>query len=556
MNMMLRQCATIVIGIAALDLTCLLVGASAAAAEPETGTSETPTVRVAQGALTGAKASGIYHFKGVPYAAPPVGALRWRAPQPPEPWEGVRDARAYGPACPLDTSWRTAPGTPMSAYAEVMLPEDFGPTSEDCLQLNVWTTSLDEDSKLPVMVWIHGGGHYSGTSHIPMYDGTNLAKRGVVLVSIKYRLGRLGFFAHPALISEASRLGEPTGNYGIMDQIAALEWVKANIAAFGGNPERVTIFGESGGGRSVNWLMTSPLSEGLFEGAISQSGRALQPLRHITEKRMGLEPMSRIDERVIARLGVEPTVEAMRALPTEEMVPDFRELLRDGFGPFIDGTVIPDDPGLVFAAGGQHDVPFIIGSNGFEGNLLQGRLSPEQLLAAAKATLGEAYAEADKLYGFSSRSQTWSVIDFIQDSVHLNSSRFLAAGMSGVEASVWLYHFNYVPKFKREDQPRGALHGDELIYVFDNLDASRRADEYSDDDHRIAEIMSDYWVSFARDGDPNVPRLPYWPPYTAEKDELLYFDNEVKAIADFRKSYVDFNERLYRRTMGLPPMAD
>jgi para-nitrobenzyl esterase len=430
-----------------------------------------------------------------------------------------------------------------------------GPTSEDCLQLNVWTTSLDEDSKLPVMVWIHGGGHYSGTSHLPVYDGTNLAKRGVVLVSIKYRIGRLGFFAHPALISEAGRLGEPTGNYGIMDQIAALEWVKANIAAFGGNPERVTIFGESGGGRSVNWLMTSPLSEGLFAGAISQSGRALQPLRHITEERMGLEPMSRIDERVIARLGVEPTVEAMRALPTEEFVPDFRELLRDGFGPFIDGTVIPDDPGLIFAAGEQHDAPFIIGSNSFEANLSLGRFSADELLTAAKAGLGGSYEEADDLYGFSRDPDVWPVIDFIQDSVHLNSSRFLARGMRNVESSGWLYNFDYVPKSKRDDQPRGALHGDELMYVFDNLGRSRRADRYDEEDHRIAGIMSDYWVSFAKDGDPNAPHLPHWPAHDAAKDELLHVGSEVKAVADFRKPYIDFNERLYRRMMGLSPMS-
>jgi para-nitrobenzyl esterase len=344
-----------------------------------------------------------------------------------------------------------------------------------------------------------------------------------------------------------------------MDQIAALAWVRANVTAFGGNPDRVTIFGESGGGRSVNWLMTSPLSEGLIDGAISQSGRALQPLRHITEERMGLEPMSRIDERVIARLGVEPTVESMRALPTDRIVVPYLEMERDGFGPFIDGEVIPGDPGLIFAAGRQHDVPFIIGSNSFEANMSVARLRPEELLDAAKAALGSSNEEADELYAFSSQPENpieWPVIDFIQDFVHLNSSRFLAKGMSNVEASGWLYHFEYLAGFRRPDQPRGAHHGAEMKYVFDNLHHATDAGRYDQAAQRTADIVSDLWVSFAEDGDPNAPHLPRWPVYDPEKDELLHIGDEVKAIADFRKPFLDFNERIYRNLMGLPPMAD
>jgi para-nitrobenzyl esterase len=550
-----RAWALVAAGLAAL-VQAGVFGAAGASLSAADDTPRPATVRVAEGVLRGGEKDGIFSFKGIPFARPPVGGLRWRPPRPPEPWQGVRDAVAFGPACPQDASWRTEPGSPMAVYNEVMLPSDIGPTSEDCLQLNVWTSSLDEDAGLPVMVWIHGGGHYSQTSHIPMYDGSNLARKGVVLVSIKYRLGRLGFFAHPALIEEAARRGEPTGNFGIMDQIAALEWVKANIAAFGGNPNRVTIFGESGGGRSVNWLMTSLLSAGLFEGAISQSGRALQPLRHITEERMGLEPMSKIDERVMARLGVEPTVEAMRGIPVEELVGDFRGLLRDGFGPFIDGTVIPDDPGLVFAAGRQHDVPFIIGSNSFEANISAARSSAAELLGSVRVALGASFKEADELYGFSRDPDPGPVIDFIQDNVHLNSSRFLARGMSTVEASGWLYNFDYVPAWKRQAQPRGALHGDELIYVFDNIGRSRRADQYDEQDRRIAEIMSGYWVSFATTGDPNAAHLPRWPPHDATGDTMLHVGREVQAVAGFRRPYVDLNERLYRRAMGLPPMPE
>jgi acetyl esterase/lipase len=322
---------------AALAVPCL-------AADPSA-----PTVRIAAGMLAGASADGVQRFLGIPYAAPPVGALRWQPPLPPASWSGVRQASAFGPACPQPE---------IRAFGNIP-----GPQSEDCLYLNVWApASAATDRLRPVMVWLYGGAHRIGAASLPYYDGTSLARRGVVLVSFNYRLGYLGYFAHPALGTDGG------GNFGLLDEIAALKWVQANIAAFGGDPKNVTIFGESAGGADVLYLMTSPAVHGLFLRAIVESGGGwYAPLSRkamIRKVRADLRKAGipdDIDARALRKLGAQKLIEAQQGDRSF------------GFGPFLDGRTVDEAPYVVFAKGQEAAVPLIVGSNGWEANLLKFR---------------------------------------------------------------------------------------------------------------------------------------------------------------------------------------
>jgi para-nitrobenzyl esterase len=494
-----------------------------------------PIVKTESGAVSGRSAADVEIFKGIPFAAAPTGALRWRPPQPVPAWTETRDAGEFGAPCVQPTF----PGV-----------NDELPTgSEDCLTLNVWKPA-GAVRGLPVMVWIHGGGHAIGSGSEKYYEGSALARRGVIVVTINYRVGRMGFFAHPALLKEAAARGEPAGNYGMMDQLAALQWVQRNIAAFGGNPKVVTIFGESGGGRSVNWLMTMPLGKGLFARAISQSGRALEPLRGMTETRFGMPPMTDIDTKVVQRLGLGETMDDLRAVPATRFTPPYQQLMAEGFGPFVDGQVLTGDPATLFAEGKQHDVPFMIGVNSWEANMFLGS-NPK--LDDFLDKFGPQRAEAAKLYGAGTRPDRSVLTDMFQDSVYNATVRVLASRMASVSSPAYAYQFGHVPAFKRADVP-GAAHGAEIPYVFDTFYLARNRDKYTDEDKRVAQLIGDYWVAFAKTGDPNGTGRLRWPRYRSGRDAVMMFDQTASVVEGPRRAFVDFQERRVNRLFGLKPI--
>ena len=442
-----------------------------------------PRATVETGAVLGVQEAGVAVFKGIPYAAPPVGPLRWKATQRAAPWTGVRDASAYGAACPQD-------GAHTEAWAKV------GRQSEDCLFLNIWKPTAAKHA--PVMVFLHGGGFTYGSAGVPLYDGANLARRGVVLVSMNYRLGRLGFFAHPALTAEdpAGRLG----NYGVMDQAEALRWVQRNITAFGGDPKNVTVFGESAGAGTVQILMGSSEGEGLFAKAVSESGSggtALQPLT----------AAEALGERWSKSLGMtHPSPADLRAIPVEKT-----------FGrafPFIDGKVVRQSPGVPFRAGTEAKTPLIIGSNSDEASLV-GSSSP-----IARMALGPAYAgfvdEYRKRPGVPADA---AERDLLEDVASVQESLFLADMHAKSGAPTFAYYFDQVFP---EDRGKGVgtEHGGELEYLFGN-----KADEHSwdADDRRVSTLMGDYWVRFAKTGNPNGPNAPQWKPVHGHPTDYMAF---------------------------------
>jgi para-nitrobenzyl esterase len=479
-------------------------------------------------------------FKGIPYAAPPVGALRWKPPQPVIPWEGIRPAHDFSAVCP-QPGGRTR-----------LTQTNFDKINEDCLYLNIWTPARDAKAGLPVMVWIHGGGNISGASSLPYYDGTALARQGVILVSINYRLGPLGFFAHP-LLSKESPQGV-SGNYGLLDQIAALKWVQKNISTFGGDPGRVTIFGESAGGLNVCCLMASPLAKGLFHRAIAQSGHAFGRTRHLKEPWYKLEPMEKQGERIAAALGVQDATDplaALRALSPEKILEISKPSIGIGgeggnrFGPVTDGWVIPDDINTLFEKGLQNDVPLIVGSNASEGTIFMLNTpikTVNQLQAAARALYGKYAEEVLSLYPAKDDSEVRRVLsDVTGDFGFVAGARLFARSMQSVKSRAYLYHFTKKPKGSL-GETMGAFHGSEIPYVFNHLekgisppDAERQA---------LAKMMSGYWVQFAKTGDPNHPGAPLWPVYATQSDQHLEFGDIIQVGKGLRKTACDLAEKI------------
>jgi para-nitrobenzyl esterase len=418
--------------------------------------------------------------------------------------------------------------------------------SEDCLYLNVWTPAdYRPGEKLPVMVWIHGGAFIQGAGSSPVYDGTHFAERGVVLVSVNYRLGRLGFFAHPAL--EAEHPGEPTGNYGLMDNIAALKWVKANIAAFGGDPANVTIFGESAGGILVNFLMASPEAKGLFAKAISESGfgrSAGVPIR-------GNAPRTaeKIATTYAASVGVSGTgvdaARALRALSAQQLSSPVSGLGDPGIpSPIIDGKVMVEGPAAAFAAGHEAKVPYIAGGNSFEASLFpQTRDNPEATLAR----LGAARAKVMAAYGGDAASVAQ---DLTTETTVIEPDRHLARLHTKNGQKAWNYYFSYVPAAQR-GQVHGLNHGGEIIYVFDNLRdqpttvGARTIPAATPEDHKIATAAISYWVAFAKTGDPDSAGGPAWPAYAPQTESVLEFGvGGPQARPQFHKATLDIVEQI------------
>ncbi|MBP7705064.1 MAG: carboxylesterase family protein [Caulobacter sp.] len=490
-------------------LACL-VFASAACAQPAPSTVP-PTAgapvraQVETGALSGRQADGVSIFKGIPYAAPPVGDLRWRAPARAASWQGVREADRFGFDCV-----QNKPGWDATQSRE--------PQSEDCLTLNIWAPQ--GAAKAPVMVWIHGGGYVMGSGSQPIFDGSKLARRGVIVVTFNYRLGRFGFFAHPALTAEAK--GGPVGNYGYMDQVAALEWVKRNAAAFGGDPANVTIFGESAGGGSVNQLMLMPQARGLFGKAIAQSGGGRDVLALLNADKPTKPSAESIGAAFARKAGVATDdAAALRALPAKTVLGGIDLLNMEEAtysGPFIDGQFVTGGAAEGFAAGKQAKVPYLVGANSDELGVIPA-LFRGGMVSKALKQLGGDTAAIEAAYGGKSAMND----SFLSDMTFVEPARHLAGLQAAAGAPTWLYSFGYVPEAKRKSQ-KGAPHASDLAFVFGNLSAldvkTTAADEAA------ATLIGDYWVAFARAGDPNGAGRAAWPAYRRDADELLSFTND------------------------------
>ena len=492
-----------------------------------------PVVTVDTGTLRGGSSGGIDIFKAVPFAAPPVGELRWRAPRPAQGWDGVRDARAVGPRCPQVNSFSTfAPG----------------PMSEDCLYLNLWVPH--GGTGLPVMVWIHGGGYSAGSGTMKLYDGKALAKRGVILVTINYRLGRLGFFAHPALKADhdAHYRDEPMGLYGILDQIAALQWVKRNIAAFGGDPGNVTIFGESAGGGSVTQLMVSPLAKGLFARAISQSGATGTSLDTFMEASLPNRPSAMLfGQAFVKSEGLPDAIDAkaLRALPVATLLKP--RLLPEQSAIFVDGVVVPDSVAKMFAEGRQHPVPFLLGANSNEGSTVMP--GPNGMAQIAPDVTRE---QLEALYGKQSEvgyAQRW-----YGDSRFVAAARYLAGNMAraggGAGAPAYLYYFSYRTQAQR-DYYTGVRHADDLPYVFQGLREFETGAGPAD--YRVSSILGSLWTNFAKTGDPNGAGLPRWDAYRAAEDNWFEIgENALAMKPGILAARLDWHIARFKRMAGIP----
>ncbi len=473
-------------GLAALCGSLSLVSAAQAADRAA------DQVTIDAGALQGVTADGITSFKGVPYARPPVGLWRWRPPQRPEAWAGVRDADKYGSIC----------------MQKVMKDNGVGlqPASEDCLTLNVFKPNGETGAKLPVMVWIHGGGLINGSGTAELYDGSKLAEQGVVVVTLNYRLGRFGFFAHPALTAETPKTY--LANYGLMDQIAALQWVQRNIGAFGGDARNVTLFGESAGGISVNRLMMIREAQGLFQKAIVESGAG-------REHGMTLGEAEADGTAVAAKLGVNANdPAALRAIPADAIVAAGDLNLFKGEAPILDGKLLSEDAMDAFGRGRTSRIPYLIGSNSME--------LPAAFAGGFKDALKltpEAKAAAVQAYG----SQETYDAHITTDAVFGEPARALARDHAISGHPTWLYRFSVVSAGAPKVLQGGAVHASDRQYVFQTLAQSPWPTDARD--VALAKTISAYLVAFAKTGDPNGEGRPHWPAYNSQ-DQLLNFTND------------------------------
>ncbi len=495
-------------------------------------------VRVEGGLISGTTSDGVRSYKGIPFAAPPTGDLRWKAPQPVVGWEGVRECNAFGPECPQ------APYPQASLYYSPPQKQ-----SEDCLYLNVWTAA-GAGEKRPVMVWIHGGALTRGSGANSVYDGAALAKKGVVLVTINYRLGPFGYLAHPELTAESP--DHSSGNYGMLDQIAALKWVQKNISAFGGDPRRVTIFGESAGSWSVNALIASPLAKGLFHRAMGESGAWFGPMIHLKEDRDKIPSAEKIGVAFGKALGAD-SLKAMREISAEKIVEAFNndaEGKKFRTSPNVDGWVLPDEIRNIFAQGKQNRVPVIVGSNANEMTSLTFPASiprtMEEYGKRVQSQYGEASREFDVFYPVKSEADIAAAyLNSLRDVTFTLPMRTWARMTATGRSKAYLYFFTHVPP-NPNSKYLGAYHAGEIIYVFNNLN-KRSNPAYTETDSRLADMMSSYWVNFATTGDPNGKGLPKWTPYNQKSEPYLDMGDTVQLRNHLLKDQLDFVEQAQKR---------
>jgi len=471
-----------------------------------------PVVQVTGGRIEGVlnRAGDVYSYKGIPFAAPPVGALRWKAPQPVVPWSGVRRADAFGPS-PIQGA--PSPFGPWSA--EYLIPKT--PISEDCLYLNVWT-STQAARKKPVLVWIYGGGFGSGGSGVPIYDGEATARKGIVFVSVNYRVGPFGFFAHPELTGESGN--QASGNYGLMDQIAALRWVQQNIARFGGDPANVTIAGQSAGSMSVNCLVASPLANGLFTKAIAQSGaRFATPYPSLRE--------AEEDGQKTARALGASTLAELRALPAEALLKQAQAMR----GPIIDGYVLPASIAQLVADRKQNPVSLLTGWNEDEGLAFGPLKNAADYTAQVNQRYGTQAETLLRYYPASNDAEAaQSQRNLSRDQLFGAQNYQWAVTQAEQRMPVYVYRFTRKVPATGDYASYGAFHTAEVPYAYDNLrfiDKQLRPLRPADD--KLAHAMATYWANFIKTGDPNGKGLPHWPAFSAPSDSIMQLDTVIRA---------------------------
>lgn len=472
------------------------------------------TISLHQGLLSGILSSDqqIRIYKGIPYASPPIGNFRWKEPQPPEHWQGIRAADHFGNSAMQNT----APRNPWTAEYINELP-----ISEDCLYLNIWAPK--KPKKLAVLVFIHGGGYTEGAGYTRITDGENLAKSGIIVVSINYRLGIFGFFTHPELTRESKY--HASGNYGLMDQIAALRWIQDNIAAFGGDPGRVTICGQSAGAGCVHDLIVSPLSKGLISGGIAESGSDLIPRTPM----LPLELAEKACSDFASGIGLY-SIKELRAIPADELL-SFTKKLPGILRPVIDGWILPELVPAIYRKGKQNDVPILTGINADEGSSKSnyGKLSADEWKRQAKQLYGDMYGDFDQLYSSASDTAASSSdseaaraqIEMARDNGLASLVLWAEAHNEASRAHTYLYYFTHPIPWPQNPQ-YGAFHSAELPYVFNNLDRLDRPWALSD--RQLASTISSYWVNFINSGNPNGPGLPPWHPVNSSRREILNID--------------------------------
>lgn len=496
------------------------------------------SIKVEGGLISGVNAEGVRSFNGIPFAAPPVGDLRWKAPQPVVPWQGVRQCDAFGSECPQA-------GYPAGS----MYYQPPQKQSEDCLYLNVWTAGKAGERR-PVMVWIHGGALTRGSGANRTYNGTAFAKKGVVLVTINYRLGPLGYLAHPELTAESPQ--NSSGNYGVLDQIAALKWVQKNIAAFGGDPRNVTIFGESAGSWSVNVLVATPLARGLFHRAIGESGGTFGPMTYLKEDRGRLTAAEKVGVAFAKAAGAD-SIKALRSVSADKIVDLFNndnEGKKFRTAPNVDGWVLPDEVRNIFAQGKQNDVPVIVGSNANEMTTLTVPATVPKTLEDYRKRIEPMYGEAtrdfDALYPVKTEADVPAAyLGSLRDVTFTLPMRTWARMTGTGRSKAYLYSFSHVTP-NPNSKYLGAYHASEIAYVFNNLNPENKM--LQELDHKLAETMSAYWVNFAKTGDPNGKGLPKWMPYNTSDEPYMDFGDVVQVRNHLLKEQLDFLEQFQKRT--------
>jgi para-nitrobenzyl esterase len=476
------------------------------------------TVKITGGVISGtvSKNGEVHAFKGIPFAAPPLGDFRWKEPQPVLPWAGLKQCDIFGPS-PMQAS--PFPFGPWSQ--EYLIPKE--PISEDCLYLNVWTGAKTSSEKRPVIVWIYGGGFGSGGTAVPVYDGEAMAKKGIVFVSVNYRVGVFGFLAHPELTKESPH--HASGNYGLLDQVAGLRWVQENIAAFGGDPGNVTIAGQSAGSMSVNCLVASPLCRGLFQHAIAESGAGFIAggIGNSASLQNAEEAGTKMAESLQAI-----SIAALRKIPAAEL----QSKARGFFRPITDGYLLPESIAETFAKGKQNDVALLTGWNEDDGVMIGKPKTAAEFQQQVKQQYGNDATALLQYYPSSneeealrsqvnlSRDQTFGMQNYAWANVQNEKGK----------APVYVYRFARRLPATGDYERYGAFHTGEVAYAYNNLDFVKRC-SWQPADRQLAEIMSSYWVNFAASGNPNGKGLPQWPAYKLQDKKIIILGDTMVAAA-------------------------